>query len=143
MYDLFNQTNSFRVTLECDETQLMKLIRSGLIDEAKIEATEKMAQTSSDQHLPKARRWEVYRAITDFFDDAEFTPDDVSSYLNGKYVNSSAANVSSFLNSINKMKLITIVSKRGKKNVYRLKDKVGHRRFNDIQKETRSNANGR
>ena len=143
MYDLFHQSNTFRVIIDCDEAQLIKLVRSGLIDTAKIEASEKTETATPDRSLPKARRWEVYRAITDFFDDAEFTPDDVSNYLNGKYVNSTAANVSSFLTSINKMKLITVVSKRGKKNVYRLKEKVGHRRFNDIQKEIRSETNGR
>ena len=143
MYDLFHQSNTFRVIIDCDEAQLIKLVRSGLIDTAKIEASEKTETATPDRSLPKARRWEVYRAITDYFDDAAFTPDDVSSHLVGKYSNSSSANVSSFLNSINKMKLIAVVNKRGKKNVYRLKEKVGHRRFNDIQKETRSETNGR
>lgn len=146
MYDLFEHLNNFRVTFECNESDLVKLMRSGLIKNANVEAINQhnsVVAIEDQRELPRAKRWEIYRAITDYFDDREFTPDDLSVHLETRYINSAPANISSFLHSISAMKLINVVSKIGKKNVYRLKEKVGHRRFTDIQKETRSETNGR
>ena len=148
-------TDTFRVTLECNELKLVQLIRSGLIENAKIESVGKDQQPEKSPPLfdvnaaqHRISRWDVYKKATDHFSDQTFTVESIKDAFQEQQINAVSNNISAFLCHLTAMGLVKVVDKVGKKNVFRLKRKIGQNKFMQAQrsysvKQNARYANGR
>lgn len=149
-------TDTFRITLECNELKLVQLIRSGLIENAKIESVENDKQPEKSPPLfdvnaiqHRVTRWDVYKKVTDHFSDRTFTVKNIKNVFEEQQrINVVSNNISAFLCHLTAMGLIKVVDKIGKKNVFRLEKKIGQNKFMQAQrsysvKQNARYANGR
>ena len=155
IWGICKMTDTFRVTLECNELKLVQLIRSGLIENAKIESVGNDKQPAKSPPLldvnaaqHRISRWDVYRNITDHFSDDTFTVENIKDVFSKQKINAVSNNISAFLCHLTAMGLVKVVDKIGKKNVFRLKRKIGQNKFMQAQrsysvKQNARYANGR
>ena len=148
-------TDTFRVTLECSELRLIKLIRSGLIENANIESVVKDQQPSVPTaffEVPikhhRISRWDIYRNTRDYLSNDVFTVDAIKVLFDKQNIKSDLSNISAFLCHLTAMDLMEVVGKKGRKNLYRLTRKIDRNKFIELQQkhsaeQNRRQSNGR
>lgn len=135
-------TDTFRVTLECKELHLIKLIRSGLIENARIESVVKDQQPSIPATLfevpvkqHRISRWDIYRNARDHLSNDVFTVNAMKALFDKQNIKSDLNNISAFLCHLTAMDLMKVVGKRGRKNLYELTKKIDRNTFIELQQK--------